>query len=32
MTGRPQPSSGGRLPAVRPPEPGQSIVVWRRGR
>jgi len=29
---RPQQSSGGRLPAVRPPERGQSIVVWRRGR
>ena len=32
VSGRPQPPSGGRLPAVRPPEPGQSIVVWRRGR
>lgn len=21
-----------RVPAVRPPEPGQSVVVWRRGR
>jgi MerR family transcriptional regulator/heat shock protein HspR len=29
---RSQPSPGGRLPAVRPPERGQSIVVWRRGR
>ena len=24
--------SGGRLPAVPQPRPGQSIVVWRRGR
>jgi MerR family transcriptional regulator/heat shock protein HspR len=32
VTGRTQPSSGGRLPAVRPPDRGQSIVVWRRQR
>ena len=29
---RTQQSSGARLPAVRQPQPGQSIVVWRRGR
>jgi MerR family transcriptional regulator/heat shock protein HspR len=32
VTGRPRPSSGTRLPAVRPQPPNQSIVVWRRGR
>ncbi|MCL8023961.1 heat shock protein transcriptional repressor HspR [Nocardioides bruguierae] len=26
------PSSGGRLPVLRRPDPGQSMVVWRRGR
>ena len=31
VSGRPQQPSGGRLPAVRPPDRGQSIVVWRRG-
>ena len=32
VTGRPQPSSGTRVPAVRPPDRAQSVVVWRRGR
>jgi MerR family transcriptional regulator/heat shock protein HspR len=27
-----RPSAPTRVPAVRPPERGQSIVVWRRGR
>ena len=27
-----QPRPPGKLPAVRQPQPGQSIVVWRRGR
>ena len=27
-----RPSSGGRLPAVRPPERPGQVVVWRRGR
>ena len=31
VTGRPQPSSGTRVPAVRPQQQNQSIVVWRRG-
>jgi MerR family transcriptional regulator/heat shock protein HspR len=31
VAGRPQSASGGRLPAVRPPQSNQSIVVWRRG-
>ena len=32
-TGLPRPgASGSRLPALRPPERGQSLVVWRRGR
>jgi MerR family transcriptional regulator, heat shock protein HspR len=31
-SGRPQPASTTRLPAVRPPQPGQAVVVWRRGR
>ena len=29
---RPSSTSSTRVPAVRPPERGQSIVVWRRGR
>ena len=29
---RPGTASSTRVPAVRPPEHGQSIVVWRRGR
>jgi MerR family transcriptional regulator/heat shock protein HspR len=29
---RPQSTSGSRLPAVRQPQPSQSVVVWRRGR
>jgi MerR family transcriptional regulator/heat shock protein HspR len=29
---RPGPAAATRVPAVRPPERGQSIVVWRRGR
>jgi MerR family transcriptional regulator/heat shock protein HspR len=32
VTGRPQPGSGTRVPAVRQQQPNQSIVVWRRGR
>jgi MerR family transcriptional regulator, heat shock protein HspR len=27
-----QPRQPGKLPAVRPPQAGQSLVVWRRGR
>jgi MerR family transcriptional regulator/heat shock protein HspR len=27
-----QPRQPGKLPAVRPPQAGQSVVVWRRGR
>ena len=32
LAGRPQQSSAARLPAVRPQQSNQSIVVWRRGR
>jgi MerR family transcriptional regulator/heat shock protein HspR len=30
LAGRPRPP--GKLPAVRQPDRGQSVVVWRRGR
>lgn len=29
---RPTDASGNRLPVLRRPDPGQSVVVWRRGR
>ncbi len=32
VTGRPQQASGTRVPAVRPQQQNQSIVVWRRQR
>jgi MerR family transcriptional regulator/heat shock protein HspR len=32
LSGRTPTSPGSRVPAVRPPERGQSLVVWRRGR
>jgi MerR family transcriptional regulator/heat shock protein HspR len=32
VTGRPQPTSGTRVPAVRQQQGNQSIVVWRRQR
>jgi MerR family transcriptional regulator, heat shock protein HspR len=32
VTGRPQARATSRVPALRPPQPSQSIVVWRRGR
>lgn len=28
----PAPTGQGRLPVLRPPDPGASVVVWRRGR
>ena len=32
MAPRRTPGPGNKLPALRQPEPGQSVVVWRRGR
>src|SRR4051812_35114650 len=32
LAGRPPTPSASRVPAVRPQQPSQSVVVWRRGR